>query len=181
MVSKKCDRFISFVPVESLTDYQASRVSQLNLIGKKLAPLSDVILCGDFNFDADAATSIENKSLPKGKDSFFVFDADFWETDFVDVMPKVPTLGLNYPSKKYGKTRFGKKKKRILSAFAVSKKYVLDRMLLKSSSWIRMSSNVFGEKRLPSSGPTPANDYLKSRGAFLSDHLGLFAKFCLKK
>ena len=133
--------------LESMSDALPVRVQQLDAVMKVLSPLPDVLLCGDFNFDG-------NKAVP---------EANHVSEEFADAMPLNPTIGLNYPSRKYAAARF-------------------DRILLKSGSWKPAATLLFGDTKLPvdSSAPLPASDYLRSRGAFLSDHLGLLARFVRK-
>ncbi len=70
---KKNFFFCSFILYqESLGDYQASRVNQLNVIMKSLSLITDLVLCGDFNFDADSAGSIESKAISKGLSRLFI-------------------------------------------------------------------------------------------------------------
>lgn len=139
---------VATVHLESLNN-SSLRCEQLCMIDEALSDCDNVTLCGDFNFDADDPKVIERASLGKA---------------YVDPMPaKVPTLGVNYDSKKYPPKRF-------------------DRLLIKGQLWSAQEARTFGETRLhvPPNTPQPASSYIKSRGAFLSDHLGLVVRIVRK-
>lgn len=141
-----CGLTAATVHLESLEEYQPTRVRQLAEVARLLAARHHLLLCGDFNFDADDA------SLPEAS-AVAALDA------VTDVMPpRQPTIGINYPSKKYRPKRF-------------------DRALLRSPTWGCSSARLFGQARLaPDEHPQPASAYLRSRGAFLSDHFGLLLR-----
>ncbi len=135
---------VATVHLESMGEYALTRVRQIAAVMDCLEPIEDAVLCGDFNFDGDRECAERAELRPQ----------------WVDPMPARPTMGVNYPSKKYGQARF-------------------DRILYKTRSWAFDSAVVFGDKRLPAlpDAPQPSSDYLRARGAFLSDHLGLLARF----
>jgi endonuclease/exonuclease/phosphatase family metal-dependent hydrolase len=139
---------VATVHLESMSDSMPVRIQQLDKAMAILGPLPEVLVCGDFNFDS-------GKPVPEGTHV---------TKDFLDVMPMKPTMGINYPSRKYPPARF-------------------DRVLHKSAGlWKPAPSLLFGDKKLATdpAAPVPASDYLRSRGAFLSDHLGLVARFLRK-
>lgn len=144
------------VHLESLDkeqDSQAIRVRQLDQIFPLLGDAVPSFLCGDFNFDGNARNSKEESRIPHQ-----------WQDMAADKTQN--TLGVNYPSKKHPPGRFD----RMLLRQPQGEAQVLSR-----NSW-----NVFGDQPLADNGersPQPEASFFYRRGPYISDHLGLCARF----
>ncbi len=184
------------VHLESLDQGAGRRVEQLvrifPIISSVCNGASPVVLCGDFNYNANNANQKEEACIPAAE----------WQDLSLD---RKTTIGDNFPSKKYPPARFDRMVKGENVCTHVA--YVcisvacacvcclwqfhtlLNRLLqllhqpaLCAVQLERIQWSTFGNERLPPcASSAPVSGYLTRFGPKISDHLGLFARFLVSK